>query len=85
MTVLFGDMNVAIVAGKTTDGRYICKFQRCSKMLTPEMLANEDYRKLADNSPCYLEFKDVKSLNTVIKALKGLKHVMIDDILNDEE
>lgn len=85
MEVVFGDMNVAMVAGQTKEGKWICRFQRCSKKLTQEMLDSGEYKKYINNSPCILEFKDTKSLNSVLTLLHQLKRMMIEAKIDELE
>ena len=81
MEVVFGDMNVIMEAGRSKDGDWVCKFQRISEPATYNMLETGEWKKLANNSPCFLTFKTVTSINQVIKILNELKKMMIESEL----
>ena len=85
MDVIFGRKNVVIECGKTKSGKWVCKFQRISKEAAYDMLETDEWKKYIDNSPCILTFETISSLNTVIKALKDMKKLMIEDFIREND
>ena len=72
MKIELGDMKVVITAGLDSDKRGCIKFEKSFK-------AYDMDREYIYDVPMIICFKDIASVDTVIKQLKYIKEVMQDE------